>query len=420
MDGVAGMIGTERLAIDGGSPAKATPYGSAPRFGPEEEAAALAVLRSQRLWSIGGEVVPALEADLRALYRLPHAIASSSGTAAIHQALAACGVAAGDEVIVNPITDWGSVAGIIAQSAVPVFADIEPGSASLDPAAVAAAITPRTRAILVVHLAGLPARIAELAALARSRGVALIEDCAQTPWAEVDGRRVGSFGDAAAFSVNDTKHISCGEGGYILTGDATIAEVARRFGDKGYVRGARRGGADIEFPGFNYRMSELNAAILRPQLARLPALIDRRRRWARRVVAGLSGIDGLAVLDTAPGGSGSWWSVICRLEGRGAALGQERVLAALAAEGVPAGVSVAPMRVLYRARAIAGHAPAPRDPQRPAPFLAGRSYPAGLCPRAERLADTVVTLPCHEAFTQSDADGTIAAVRKVLTCLQPS
>ncbi|HYE05509.1 MAG TPA: DegT/DnrJ/EryC1/StrS family aminotransferase [Planctomycetota bacterium] len=390
------MLTDERLAIDGGRPARTAPYGSAPRFGIEEEAAALAALRSQILWSLAGGRVRALEEDLRALYGVRHAIACSSGTAAVHAALAACGIGPGDEVVVNPITDWGSVGGILALGAIPVFCDIGLADGSLDPQAVAAALTPRTRAILLVHLHGIPARAGEIAALARARSLALVEDCAQAPWAEVDGRRVGTFGDVAAFSANDSKHVSCGEGGWILVGDDDLAARARRFCDKGYLRDAPRGGIDVVAPGLNYRLSELAAAVLRPQLARLPAAVGRRRSWAARLLAALADVDGWVPLRPAPGAEGAWWTVLGRLTGAAAAAGQERIVAALAAEGVPAGAALSPARLLYRVSALAGRAR------------------VGPCPRAEALAGTALFLPCSDAYGDLDADETAGAVRKVL------
>ncbi|MBA3710605.1 MAG: aminotransferase class I/II-fold pyridoxal phosphate-dependent enzyme, partial [Planctomycetes bacterium] len=251
-----------RLAVDGGAKAKNTPYGEGRRFTADDEQAAVAAVRSQHLWYIGGTRVLAAEAAIRRLIGASHAVCCSSGTAAVHTALAACGVEPGDEVIVNPITDWGSIAGILALGAVPVFCDIELATYSLDPEALARAITSRTSAILVVHLGGYPARIREIAGIARASGVALIEDCAQSPLASVDGAMVGTFGDAGAFSTNDSKHISCGEGGVVVARDAEVARVARLFTDKGYDRSAQRGGQAVGFLAFNYRMSELSAAVL--------------------------------------------------------------------------------------------------------------------------------------------------------------
>ena len=195
---------TEKLAIEGGSQAKITPYGTGNRFGKAEEEAALAAIRSQKLWYLGGTRVFETEKIICDMYGVRHAVLCSSGTAAVHAALAVCGVELGDEVIVSPISDWGSVLGILALGAVPVFADVDEATYSLDPSCVESAITAKTKAILLVHLAGYPARVKEIAAIAKRRDLKLVEDCAQSHYAFLDDKALGAYGDISAFSTNDS------------------------------------------------------------------------------------------------------------------------------------------------------------------------------------------------------------------------
>jgi len=290
------------LAIHGGKPAKTVPYTKGIRFGKAEEEAALAAIRSQKLWmKQGGTRVLAVEKTICEMMGAPHAIVCSSGSAAVHMAVIMCGVEPGDEVILNPVTDWGSICGVLAVGAVPVFADIRPDTLSLDPASVAKAITRHTRAILLVHQGGYPAHVKEIVALAKERGVKVIEDCAQSPLALLDGRPVGTFGDVGTFSTNDSKHVSSGEGGFVVTAEAEMARVGRLFIDKAYERDKTRGQTDVTFLGFNYRMSELSAAVLDVQLRGLEEQIRRRTEYADRLAAGLESARWLRVLKPAGG-----------------------------------------------------------------------------------------------------------------------
>jgi perosamine synthetase len=164
-------IQKNELAIYGGNPAKTAPYAKGIRFGKAEEEAVLAAIRSQKLWyKQGGTRVLAVEKTIGEMMGVPHAIVCSSGTAAVHTAVIMCGVEAGDEVILNPVTDWGSVCGVLAAGAVPVFADIRSDTLSLDPDSVAKAFTRRTRAVLLVHVGGYPAHVKEIVASAREGG----------------------------------------------------------------------------------------------------------------------------------------------------------------------------------------------------------------------------------------------------------
>ncbi|HUT60799.1 MAG TPA: DegT/DnrJ/EryC1/StrS family aminotransferase [Phycisphaerae bacterium] len=409
------MTTKEKLAIDGGAPAKTVPYTKGIRFGKAEEEAAVACIRAQKLWyKQGGTRVTAVEKTICEMHDIKHAVCCSSGTAAVHTALAMCGVEAGDEVIVNPVSDWGSVCGILALGAAPVFADIDEETFSLDPACVEAAVTDKTRAIMLVHLGGYPAHVREIIDLTKPRGIKVIEDCAQSPLTMLDGQPVGTFGDVGAFSTNDSKHVSCGEGGFVITRDDEMAHVARLFIDKGYERDRVRGCGDVRFLGFNYRLTELQAAVLDVQLRGLPAQLGKRRAYGERLIAGLEGIDGLKVMKVPPNAEGAYWFVLTHLELEKLSADRSKVTEALTAEGLACWGALAPAQTLYGTSAIRDGTLYPFRRTGRSAFPGGRKYPEGICPVAERISDSAISLVCSPFYTRQDADETAAGVRKVV------
>ncbi|MEW6230490.1 MAG: aminotransferase class V-fold PLP-dependent enzyme, partial [Bacillota bacterium] len=189
-----------KLALHGGPRTKVTPFGTGQRFGEEELAELREALEQNTLFYWYGKKVKQLCAEFAAFYNLPHCVATSSGTAAIHVALASLGVGVGDEVITSPITDWGTVIGILYQGSVPIFADVDPHTYNLDPGSVEARITQKTRIILVVHLAGNPCDMDGIMALARKYGLRVVEDCAQSYLCRYKDQLAGTFGDFGCFS----------------------------------------------------------------------------------------------------------------------------------------------------------------------------------------------------------------------------
>ena len=239
----------------------------------------------------------ALEEALSARLGARHAHVCSSGTAAVATALAACGVGAGDEVVVAPFTFVADIEMILMAGAVPVFADIDE-TLCLAPDAVAAAITPRTKAVLVVHMCGAMARIDELAALCDERGVVLIEDAAQALGAHYGGRALGTFGKAGCFSFDYVKTITCGEGGAVITDDADVYEVIQAYTDHGHDHvGSDRGAEGHPHIGTNYRISELNAAVGVAQLRKLDRFLEIQRESKRFLMEGLKGLNRISFRD---------------------------------------------------------------------------------------------------------------------------
>jgi 8-amino-3,8-dideoxy-alpha-D-manno-octulosonate transaminase len=294
-------------------------------FGEEEHAEVEDVLNSGVLMRYGFDgarqghwKAEELEAALAKRLDLRHAHLCSSGTAAVFTALAAAGVCAGDEVIVPPFTFVADIEAVLWLGAIPVFADIDE-TLCLNPGAVEAAITPRTKAVLVVHMCGAMARIDALAALCAQHGLLLIEDVAQALGATFKGQPLGGFGKAAAFSFDYVKTITCGEGGAVVTQDDRLYEIAQGFTDHGHDHlGQDRGADQHPFIGFNFRISELHAAVGLAQLRKLDKILTRQRSHKKLLKDGLTDIPAITFRDLpdAAGDSATFLSFFLPTEGQ--------------------------------------------------------------------------------------------------------
>jgi dTDP-4-amino-4,6-dideoxygalactose transaminase len=331
---------------------------------------------------LGGEG-QALERELAALGGVAHGIGVGSGTDALRIALAALGVKPGDEVITPALSFVASASTISMLGAEPVFVDIDPDTYALDVASTAAAVSPRTRAIVAVHLYGHPAPMRELRALADERGVALIEDAAQAIGALDAGRPVGSWGDAACLSFYPTKNLgACGDAGMILTDREDVAQRARRLrhhGDGGRYR-------HLEL-GWSSRLDEVQAALLRVKAARLPAWTERHRAIAARYHERLAGLPLTLPVERA-GARHVYHLFTVRHAARDALA---KILADL---GVGTAVHYpvpVPEQPMYEARA--------RE--------SGRSWP-----EAARAAREVLSLPCFAELTDDEVETVAVAVRR--------
>jgi len=238
-----------QLAIDGGPKAKPTGYNSRSRYGEEEKRLLCEAIDDGQLMYTSGEKVREFEEAVQERFGCEHAIMTTSGSAAIHIAMAAVGVAEGDEVITTAMGDAGTSIGIVAQHAIPIFADIDLDSATatLSPASAERLISERTKAILVVHMGGNIADLDAFLEMGGRHGIAIIEDCAQAHGGGWNGKVVGTLGDMGAYSMNESKHMTTGDGGFMTTNDAETARLARLISDKTYIRdgSVSRGGQPI-------------------------------------------------------------------------------------------------------------------------------------------------------------------------------
>ncbi|WP_135553564.1 DegT/DnrJ/EryC1/StrS family aminotransferase [Paenibacillus cymbidii] len=402
----------DKLALLGGEPVKTTPYGTGKRFGEEELKELAEALEQNTLFYHSGNKVKRFLREFNELYGAPYSVATSSGTAAIHVALGAAGVTVGDEVITSPITDQGTIIGILFQNAIPVFADLEPDTYNMDPRSIEARITERTKAIVVVHLAGNPADMEAIMAIARKRGVKVIEDCAQSYLAPYRGRYVGAWGDYGCFSTNDFKHMSTGDGGLVLvnSGDEADYRKTHSFADKNYQRLDSAVTRDIEGLAPNYRMTELQGAVGIAQLRKLPWICRTRQQYGDRITAGIAGLPGIVPRRVVEGAESSYWFYMLRLEEEKLGCTREQFSAALTAEGITnsGGYLLRPIygSAMFQRRTAYAGSHFPFD-------LTGATYPPGLCPEAERILQTCVTMPLNEFYTEQDIDDIIAGIRKV-------
>lgn len=283
-----------RLALKGGTPVRTSPYPSWPVWDGKELDAVSAVLNSGRWGMAQGDRVRELEKRFAAYQEAAYGIAASSGTSALRVALLAAGLEAGAEVIVPAYTFIATATAVIEANMVPVFADIDHDTYNLDPASVEDVITDRTGAIMPVHLAGLPADMGRIQEIAEERGLVVIEDACQAWGSEYRGRKVGALGLGGTFSFQSSKHITAGEGGMLVTDDEDYAECCHSIVNCG----RRAGGAWHEHArlGGNYRLSELQAAVILTQLERYEKMLARRQETAAFLREKLSGIDGIRPL----------------------------------------------------------------------------------------------------------------------------
>lgn len=323
-----------QLAIAGGEPLRQQSFPRWPVWNHEEVDAVRAVVESGRWGAQQGTEVRQFEAEFATYQQAAHGIAVTNGTIALKLALTAAGVGVGDEVIVPSYTFVATATAALEIGAVPIFADIDPDTYTLDPASTEACITPRTRALVPVHLGGRPADMQALMALAQRHGLVVIEDAAQAWGASWEGRATGTLGHVAGFSFQSSKNITAGEGGMILSNDATIGELARSLSNCGrqpdglwyahYVLGG------------NYRLSEFHGALLRVQLRRYPEQLALRQANALYLEQALSEVEGITTLRQDERVTSNAYHVLF-LRYNAAAFGgasKERFIAALRAEGL--------------------------------------------------------------------------------------
>ncbi len=353
---------------------------AAPMIGEEERTAVLAVLDSGQLAQ--GPVVEAFEREFADWCGVKHAVALNSGTAALHLLMLAHGVKDGDEVITAPFTFVASANAALFVGARPVFVDIEPDTFCLDPAKVEAAITTRTRAIIAIDMYGHPAAVDDLKAIADRHGLVLIEDACQAHGAAIGRRKAGALGVSATFSYYPTKNMTTGEGGMVTTPDDEIAAA---------VRALRQHGASERYHhdvlGYNFRMTEIAAAIGRAQLVKLEGFNERRRQNAARLNHGLGSIEGLTPPMERAGFRHVYHQYTVRV-----ARNRDGMQQLLGRMGIGTAV----------------HYPVPVHRQ---PLYVGLGYGNDRMPVSEAASEQVLSLPVHPQLTTPDLDRIIDSVR---------
>lgn len=388
-----------RLAIDGGAPIRQTmlPYG---RQSVDETDIAAVVEVLQGDWLTTGPKVAEFETAWAERVGARSAVVVNSGTAALHAAAFAAGISDGDEVIVTPLTFAASANCVLYQGGTPVFADVQPDTLNIDPMAVEAAVTPRTRAIIAVDYGGQPADLDELRDIAKRHRLFLIEDAAHAVGATYQNQPVGAVSDLTTFSTHPVKHITTGEGGLITTDSEQLAERMRWFRNHGITtdhrQRAAKGGWFYEMVslGYNYRLPDINCALGLSQLRKLNGWLNRRRTIAThytRVFVELPAVRGLTI---HPGREPAWHIFPILLDETRLRVDRAQVFAALRAENI--GVNVHYIPVYWH------------------PYYAERGYGRGLCPIAEAAYETLITLPIFPTMSDQDVEDVVAAVHKVV------
>ncbi len=371
-------------------------------LGAEEVAAVTEAIRSGTLTATKGRFTRDFERRFAALIGAGHVHACCSGTMAIHAAVAAIDPEPGDEIVTSPITDMGAITPILYQSAIPVFADVDPDTCNVTAETLAPCLSERTRAIIVTHLFGNPVVMAPVLELAAKRGIPVIEDCAQAFGATVDGTPVGRLGAIGCFSLQQGKHITTGEGGMVVSDDAALARRMYLFINKAWGYGDAQ--PDHYFLAPNGRLSELQGAVALAQLDKLMAGVKVRCDMAERLTARLAGLPGILTPPVAPGAVHTWWKYCLMVDPAEVPGGSPALGAVLKEQGI---------------------ASAPRYIQKPAfqcavirdqktfgnsrfPFTLARpeavDYAPARFPGAFRALERVLVLPWNERYTAEHVD----------------
>ena len=399
----------ERTKAAGSAPTGEVPflvYG-APLIGEAEIAEVVDTLRSG--WLGTGPKTQRFEAAMAEYLGIPHAIALNSCTAGLHLALDVLDIGPGDEVITTPMTFVATANVIVHRGAKPVFADVDPVTGNLDPAAVAAAITSRTRAILVVHYTGRAVEMAPICELARAKGLAVIEDCAHAIETLYHGAHAGTFGDVAAYSFYATKNLVTGEGGLVTTQRADLAEKLRCRSLHGLNRnawqrysaaGSAGGTYEAIYPGYKYNMMDIQASLGIHQLARLESSWRRRRTLWARYDAAFADLDVLRTpAPTAAGCRDAYHLYTVRLTLPALSVDRDGFADALRERRIGTGVHFWPVH-LHRW------------------YRETFQFQAGAFPHAEAIGSTTLSLPLSPAMSDADQERVITAVHDLASGLR--
>lgn len=409
------VIDTDKLALNGGIPYRTTSFPERAPFGDEEIVLVTEALQSQNLMGLTGPKSTAFEQTFAEMYGVRYAVGSTSGTAAIHTALGTIDPNPGDEIITAPLTDAGTIVPILYQNCIPVFADVDE-TFNMEPEDVERKITDRTAAILVVHLFGNACNMDAMAAVACRHGIPLIEDVSQAHVTRYRGRYLGTWGDIAAVSFQQSKHLTTGEGGMTFTNREEWARRMLLFRDKGWARKADYGARAYEFLGLNYRMSELQGALGLAQLKKVRAVVERRMALGQRLSEQLHDIDGLVPAMVTEGSEHSYWAYPLRITGWPLTLFTDTLAEEVPAALMPGytGLPIYSCMDALTDRKTFGTSGHPLDGCHGGRIL---TYGSGLCPKVEAGLEELLVIFFHEGYCEDDIDDLAGAIRKVARLL---
>jgi perosamine synthetase len=385
-------------------------------LGQEEIDALVQAIHSGTLTSTKGNFVKTLETEFSALLGVRHAHACASGTAAVHCAIAAIDPEPGDEIVTSSITDMGALTPILYQTAVPVFAEVDPRTWNLTASTIEPKLSERTKAIVVTHLFGNPCEMDEIMELANARGIPVIEDCAQAFRAQCNGRNLGTIGAIGCFSLQQGKHITTGEGGLVTTNDEALARRMFLFINKAWGYGDAN--PDHYFLALNYRMSELQGAVAVAQLPKLPGVAEARIAAAKKLTAKLTGIPGIETPWVAPQSKHSYWKYCLRVDGQqvpGGAVALARELKAWQISCAPRYIQKpAFMCQIFREQRTFGNSRFPFTFARPTAL----NYDPASFPLTLAALESVLVLPWNENYSDEHVDYIATAIQDSLSALK--
>lgn len=387
-----------QLAINGGKPVrnKILPYGHQ-WIDEEDIAAVVEVLKSD--WVTQGPKVDEFETKVAEYCGAKHAVAVSSGTAALYAACAVAGISEGDEVITTPITFAATANAVVYCGGKPVFADIKEDTLNIDHDEIRKRMSPRTKALLPVDFAGHPADLDEIKAIAEEKGLIIIEDAAHALGAEYKGRKIGSLADMTIFSFHPVKHITTGEGGMILTDNEEFYDKLKAFRHHGIVKDSPNKGSwyyEIYNPGHNFRLTDFQCALGISQLKKLGRFIQRRREIAARYNEAFADMEEVITPIEDKNVKAVYHIYVIQLRTELLKVGRKEVSEALRAENIGVNVHYMPLHL---------H-----------PFYRNKfGYERGNYPKAERYYDRAITLPVFPKMSNEDVKDVIKAVEKVIT-----
>lgn len=408
------------LAILGGRKVRTKPFPPHPMIGDEEKKAVMGVLNKGRLSTfiaapganfLGGEKVRELERLFSEYHDTEYAVVFNSATAALHAAVVACGVQPCEEIITTPYTFTSTATCAFMNNAVPVFADVKPDTFNINPVEIEKNVSPLTKAIIPVHLFGNPADMEEIMNIAKENNLKVIEDCAQSPGAKYRDKLVGTIGDCGIFSLTENKNITSGEGGVLITNDKEIAEISRLVRNHGeaVIAGQKKRTYKSVILGWNYRMTEVDAAIGIEQFKKLDYFTKERNKLANYLTENLRGIKGLLPPKVSEGNHHAYYVYAILYDKEKIGINRNLFVEALNAEGIPFGAGY--IKPLY-------YSPIYHDNR---PFIyqyykGNARYSPGLCPVAEKLhnEDLMMTLLIRPPATFKDMDDITNAIEKIL------
>ena len=403
-----------KLAIYGGKKVREAPFPKRKPFGSREEELLMQAVRSQNLFGKSGTMVRDFEKRIANFYGASFAQSSTSGTAAIHSAIGVVNPEPGDEIITAPITDPGSVMPILMQNAIPVFADVDPLTLNMRPDSIEANITDRTRAIILVHLFGRPCDIDPVVRIAQKHDLILIEDCSQTHATKYKEHYAGTFGHMGCFSMQQSKHMTTGDGGFIITNDEETYIRLKLFSDKGWDY-QYMGDRDHAFLAPNYRMTELQGAVGLAQLEKVRSVLERRIELGTRLNEKISSASGIMTIPLEDNREVSWWNYIFHIT----AHNPDEFCNALRAEGISVSPHYIKDPIFLRGEFLTkgqtyGSSGFPFN----SPYVSKNyHYSPDLVPNAIKGLSTVAVVGIHEQMSKEDIDDIAIAINKVANFL---